>query len=260
MTTVRPTVVRPTTARSSASGVGSARARTRASARAAAPGRRALGVLGELALTAGVLVLLFVGWLLWWTDVVAGAEQAETVTRFEQSAAAAGSHGAVAPVSSLIEGDVFAVVRIPRFGSDYARPVLEGTSRDILEHGVGHYTGTAMPGEVGNFAMAGHRTTWSKPFNLIHTLRAGDRIVIETRAGYFVYAVRSWQLVAPWDVSVLTPEPDRPGVAPTSAWLTMTSCHPMFTAQQRYVVHAELEHAYTRAEGLPPSALAAPKD
>src|SRR5690606_40138254 len=88
-------------------------------------------------------------------------------------------------------GEPFAVIRIPRFGDDYARPVIEDTGLDVLARGVGHYVGTAMPGEVGNVGLAGHRTTYGAPFNRIHELQPGDRVVIETAAAYSVYVVDS---------------------------------------------------------------------
>ena len=86
-------------------------------------------------------------------------------------------------------GEAFAIMRIPRFGADFARPVLEGTDHDTLTKGVGHYPGTAMPGLVGNFAVAGHRTTYGRPFHNIDLLQKGDVIVVETKTSYVVYAV-----------------------------------------------------------------------
>ena len=156
-------------------------------------------------------------------------------------------------------GKAFAIVRIPRFGADYARPLLEGTSHDILHQGVGHYIGTAMPGAIGNFAMAGHRTTYGRPFHDIDTLLPGDLIVVETRATYSVYAVKRHVIVDPTTVDVLDPVPQQPGARPTAAWLTMTACHPKYSAAQRYVVFAQLVHVYPHADGLPKGTLAVPK-
>lgn len=125
------------------------------------PWRGLAGLLGELMVTAGAFLLLFAGWRLWWTDVTSDADAATVVTTlqgdFDDPGWAQPRH--VAP------GDAFAIVRIPRFGDGFARPLYEGTTRDVLQRGIGHHSGTAMPGAVGNFAMAGHRTTYGKPFN-----------------------------------------------------------------------------------------------
>lgn len=211
--------------------------------------RGLVGLLGELLVTAGAVVLLFVGWQLWWTDVVSDADAARVVTSMEADPATW-----VQP-KRLKLGDAFAIVRIPRFGASFARPLYEGTTRDVLARGVGHYVHTALPGEVGNFAMAGHRTTYGKPFNRIAELRAGDVVLVETGQWYFVYRVSGHEIVAPTQSSVLLPVPNQPDVMATTAVLTMTSCHPEYSARQRYVVHAVLEAKYPGAQGVPASVL-----
>ena len=221
--------------------------------------RYVLGGLGDVFLTAGLGLLLFVGWQLWWTDVVANrAQHADVVAlaRAFESDPPPGSATATADAPPL--GKAFAILRVPRFGSDYARPILEGTTRDILTAGVGHYEGTAEPGAVGNFAVAGHRTTYGRPFHDIDALRPGDRVVVETRTAFHVYAVRRHTIVSPDEVDVVAPVPERPGARPTRRWLTMTACHPRYSAAQRYVVFAELVTSYPRAEGLPAGLLAEP--
>lgn len=229
--------------------------------------RWSIGLVGDLCLTVGGLLLLFVVWQLWWTDVTAERAQASTVHELSRDFAAAApapggaTAGPTVDVATLPEpsvGKAFAVLRVPRFGTDWVRPVIEGTGHDVLQRGVGHYRGTAMPGQVGNFAVAGHRTTWGRPFHDIDRLRRGDLVVVETKLAYYVYAVRSHQVVDPTDVRVIAPVPDRPGAVPTSAWLTMTACHPRYSAAHRYVVLAQLVHTYPHAAGLPKGTLAAP--
>lgn len=215
--------------------------------------RGALGLLGEVLVTLGVVLLLFVGWQLWWTDVVSDADAAQVVATIEQQIDEPGSTF-VQPGDAKL-GDAYAIVRIPRFGASYARPLYEGTTRDVLQRGIGHYVGTALPGEVGNFAMAGHRTTYGKPFNRIAELRAGDVVLVETKDSYFVYRVSGHQIVPPSQVSVLLPVPDQPGVDASAATLTMTSCHPEFSARERFVVHATLAATYPHAEGVPAEVL-----
>jgi len=222
--------------------------------------RWVVGLVGEVLITLGLVLLLFVAWQLWWTDVTANREQAATIQALERGF---GHGGGVAtdPLVSLKNvpfGEAFAILRIPRFGADYARPVLQGTDHDTLDKGVGHYSETVMPGLVGNFAVAGHRTTYGRPFHNIDLLRKGDVIVVETKASYVVYAVDRHVIVTPSHVEVVAPVPQRPGATPTEAWMTMTSCHPKYSASHRYVVFAKLLKTFPRAGGIPASFMAAP--
>lgn len=232
--------------------------------------RWVVGVLGEVLITVGLLLLLFVSWQLWWTDVTSNREQAGTIQALERGfgrAEATDPHvgrGGVAGGDSLATlkkvpfGEAFAIVRIPRCGADYARPVLQGTDLDTLIGGVGHYPDTAMPGVVGNFAVAGHRTTYGRPFHNVDRLQKGDFIVVETKASYVVYAVDRHVIVTPDRVEVIAPLPQQPGVKPTQAWMTLTACHPKFSARERYVVFAKLVKSIPRAKGLPASFMAVP--
>lgn len=221
--------------------------------------RGAGNVVSELMITAGVFLLAFLVWQLWWTDVTANRQQQHQVQQLEKQFAQPTKPGddTVHPTGKL--GDAFALVRIPRFGTSYVRPVHEGTTTAVLQEGIGHYAGTAAPGAVGNLATAGHRTTYGKPYTDIDKLKNGDVIVVETKKGYYVYHVSSHEIVLPTDVAVIAPTPDQPDVKPTKAMMTMTSCNPKFSAAQRYVVHATLDDTYSRAEGLPKSVLATPK-
>ena len=233
------------------------------------PVRATVGVVGELLVTAGVLTLLFVVWQLYWTDVTSGRAQAATVTSLQQTwdtgpAPTAGAPAAptapAAPVPDVDQtpptGDAFAIVYVPRFGGDYAVPVVEGTGTEELKEGIGHYAGTALPGEVGNLALAGHRVTYGKPLNLIADLQDGDAVVVATATSWFTYRVTGHEIVSPKQVSVIAPVPDQPGAEPTQAFLTFTACHPLHSARQRYVVHALLESVQDRSAG-PPASLAA---
>ena len=231
--------------------------------------RWGVSTLGELLITFGVLLLLFVTWQLWWTDVAANREQAVAIHALERGFAQAeppergvpdapAVRKATATLTKVPFGEAFAILRIPRFGAGYARPVLEGTDHETLTRGVAHYPGTAFPGRTGNFALAGHRTTYGRPFSDIDLLRKGDVIVVETKASFFVYSVDRHVIVTPDRVDVIAPVPQRPGATPSRAWLTMTACHPEFSARQRYVVFAKLVKSIPRASGLPASFMAAP--
>lgn len=250
------------------SGTPSRRARARRHSRAAA----ALGVVGEILITLGVLLGLFVVWQLWWTDVVAEREQAQVVEdlgwawqpgdRPEPTPSTTATTPAPEPVHHTdappAEADpahatTFATLLVPRWGSDYVRPISEGTSkRDVLDVlGIGHYEGTAMPGAVGNFAVAGHRVTYGKPFNRIEELQVGDPIVVQTQQAWYVYRVTGTEVVSPRDVGVILPVPSQRDTAPTQALMTLTTCHPMFSARERYVVHAALDYWMAAADGTP---------
>lgn len=221
--------------------------------------RRAIGVVGELLITLGVVLLLFVAWQLWWTDVEANRAQAQTLTRLEQSFRAPGKSE---PVRVHLDGDLsanaFGILRVPRFGADYARPIMEGIDLDVLSQGLGHYPDTAMPGEVGNFALAGHRVTWGRPLHDIDTMRPGDTMIVETAKGYDVYEMYASQIVLPSAGEVVAPVPGEPGAAPTRRLITLTACHPKFSAAERFIVHGELTGSFTHAEGLPADVLTVP--
>ena len=189
-------------------------------------------------MTAGVLLVLFVGWSLWWTDRAGTAEAARSVHALERSFAAAPA-AALRPEARPDRGAAFAALRIPRFGADWRRPVLEGAGAPELRRGTGHYPGTALPGAAGNVAIAGHRTTYGKPFRGVDRLRRGDVIELDTAIGRYRYRVTGHRIVDPAEVSVLRATPGR-------STLTLTTCHPVYSARERWVVRAELVSAGPR--------------
>ena len=208
--------------------------------------------LGELLVTGGLVVLLFVLYELFVTDLVAAGEQSELSEQLQQDWSA----GAVED-RPAVPGDALAVLYLPRLGSDYRRVVLEGTAEETLAQGPGHYAGTAMPGERGNLAIAGHRVGRGSPFLDLDRLRPGDAIVVETVDAWFVYRVLGdtdtgsfsgdpsgipgREIVRPTDVDVISPVPGGAAdAAPDGAYLTLTTCHPRYSAEQRLVVHAVL--------------------
>ena len=217
----------------------------------------AASLLGELLVSAGAVVLLFTAWQLWWTDVVADREQATTTAALSREWLALESTGTTVTAEppalpAPAPGAAFAVVHVPGFGPDWQpRPVLEGTSTADLEAGVGHYPGTALPGEVGNVALAGHRNTYGRPFHQIAELRPGDPVVLETAEGWFVYRATTAEVVSPSEVDVVAPVPGRPGDVPVERVLTMTACHPIASARERYVQHATFDRFVPRAAGAP---------
>ncbi|HYQ34228.1 MAG TPA: class E sortase [Lapillicoccus sp.] len=241
--------------------------------------RAVVGTVGELAITAGVLLLLFVVWELGVVGFTTNRAQAATVDTLERQFAqptpttpstpstpstssttdtptASPTTSAAVPVPP--PGDAFAILRIPRLGASWAKPVYQGVGLDVLAKGIGHYPDTQLPGQVGNAAFAGHRAGHGNPLIDIDTIRPGDAIVVETADTYVIYRADRSEIVPPTDVNVLAPVPDQPGVAPTEAWLTLTSCEPKYGSTNRFIVFAKLDRSVPRAEGLPADVLAAP--
>lgn len=220
-------------------------------------------VTGELLLTLGLLVLLFLAWQLWWTDIESTRAQDAAVNSLEDNfqehaPAAVQPRGTRAPSATKLvsaqtaTGSKFAVMYIPRFGADFRRPVVQGTEAPELSMGIGHVPSSVMPGQIGNFATAGHRVTYGKPYNQIETLKKGDFLVVETSDGWSIYRYHRSRIVAPDEVAVIAPVPDAPGKRPTEAWMTMVACHPKFSAAQRYIGYAKLERFVPRtARGVP---------
>lgn len=247
-------------------------------ARVAVPARRKrhsiarIGhVVGELLLTSGAIILLFVGYQLFWTGVqTAKAQDSIKEALLAQwsdpqlgpaipppvapgEAPAPGPDPGVAPPTV---GDAIGLIRIPRFGSDYVWAVLEGVSLDVLADGPGHYPGTAMPGEVGNFAVAAHRATHGEPFAAVEELRLGDTVVVETSTAWFTYSIYEIDFPVPVDSGwALEPDPQHLGAAPTRSLMTLTTCHPRWASTSRFLVFTELVETLPKADGVLPAAL-----
>jgi sortase A len=205
--------------------------------------RRVVRGIGKSLISVGVLILLFVVYQLWGTGLTHDREQKSLRSQFaRQLAAPAAAEPATGTTPSTgvtsttvaappIQGDAAAVIDIPKIGLDEV--VVEGVGVEELKKGVGHYPDTKMPGEKGNAALAGHRTTYGHPFNRLDELDPGDEISVTTRAGTFKYAVASTKVVTPESVEVLDDTPDNR--------LTLTTCNPKYSAEQRLIVVALLQ-------------------
>jgi len=143
---------------------------------------------------------------------------------------------------------------IPRLGAEWVKPVVEGSgggpggiSADDLRRGVVHYPSTAAPGETGNFAVAGHRTTYGQPFRHLHRVRSGDVVVVETASERLTYVVRRSTVVTPMNAGPLWAVPFRPDTNATEATLTLTTCHPVWSDAKRLIVVAVLTERAARA-------------
>ncbi|TNC27303.1 class E sortase [Amycolatopsis alkalitolerans] len=251
------------------------------------PGAKAVRTIGELLITAGLIVLLFVVYELYVTDLFSAQKQASATAGLDdQWSQSRELH------PELIDGKAFAKLYIPSFGADYHFTIQEGTDQAALEIGPGHYKGTALPGEPGNFAVAGHRVGKGAPFNDLDLLSSCDAIVVETQTDFFVYRVlphsdeiANWatgkgkqpqcakvstlrtsapdggpygqtfgrEVVSPNEVDEVAPVPhhltDVLPAAQQVALLTLTTCHPQFSDRQRLIVHAVLTNQFPKTPG-----------
>jgi sortase A len=226
-----------------------------------------IGAAGRLLILTGVLVLLFVAYQLWGTGIQEARSQDQLEDQFREMLEASSTSTTTtvdpstsAPSTSLppeseaadpannaavqVErGDAVAHIEIPDIGVD--KWVVQGTSVPDLRKGPGHYLGTPMPGEAGNSAIAGHRTTYGAPFGDIDKLSPGDSIFVTTLAGRFEYRVMGANRINP----EADPQYGNLIVKPTDVYvldnygdnrLTLTACHPKYSARERIIVAAEL--------------------
>lgn len=222
--------------------------------------RSVVGVLGELLMTAGVVIALFAVYTLFWT----GVETADAQEALEQEFVAADrprsaptqtpattpgrstnpeSSTNPAPQAAPADpapGDAYARMRIPRLGEQWEWIVVQGVDLYDLRSGPGHYEESAGPGEVGNFAVAGHRATYGEPFAYLDQLQPGDEILVDRQGDEHRYVVTEWFITTPGDSDVLAPVPGRPDLEPTEAVITLTTCHPRWGSTERLIVHGVL--------------------
>ena len=233
---------------------------------------RVLGGVGRVMIAAGVLILLFVVYQLWGTGLRTAAAQNQLRDDFRARQDAAAQTTTLpaldvttsstttttdpnAPTPTLAPptvagevppakpGEPLGSISIDRIGVDFQ--FLEGVDLGFLQDGPGHFPSTPFPGQAGNAALAGHRTTWAAPFNRIDELVPGDTITIETLQGTFTYEVIpapgseadpiGHRIITPTQTEILD-QPTEPGVNT----LTLMACHPKYSAAQRIVVVATL--------------------
>jgi sortase A len=198
--------------------------------------------IGWTCIVAGSVVLLYVVYLMWFTGLETVQEQRELADGFERMIAlpAEGAEGTEEPPPVEV-GDAYAAMWFERDGdlvvADEILYVIEGTSVADLKRGPGHYVESAAPGGDGNLAIAGHRTTYGSPFAELQDLEEGDTIHVVDRTGTeWVYAYREQRIVSPRDTWVVGEDPLETG-EPT---ITLTTCHPRFSAAQRLIAFGEL--------------------
>ena len=153
-------------------------------------------------------------------------------------------------------GTPFGLVYIPRLRDKvWGLPLVQGVGPDELAQGIGHYVGTAMPGEIGNFATAGHRATHGEPLRDIDQLEKGDQVIVETSTDWFTYELGDSKIVSPSDVWVIDPVPGKPDATPSEAIITLTSCNPRWASTERFIWWGNLVDITSKASGKSPAAL-----
>ncbi|MGW6655041.1 peptidase C60 family protein [Streptomyces sp. CB02130] len=230
------------------------RVEARRAARAAkdSPAVIASRAVGEVFITLGVLMLLFVTYQLWWTNIRADQIAGKETNRIQDEWANGDrTPGVFAP------GEGFAIMHIPKL--DVVAPIAEGIDKEkVLDRGmIGHYgegkLKTAMPSDKqGNFSVAGHRNTHGEPFRYINKLKPGDPIVVETRDAYYTYEMASiLPQTSPSNISVIEPIPAGSGFTKPGRYLTLTTCTPEFTSTYRLIVWGKMVDERPRSEGKP---------
>lgn len=254
-----------------------------------APRRRSVGDVvrffvsgvGQTLITIGLVLLLFVVYEVWVTNIFADRKQAKAHAQLQQQwdngeDPLGGKTRLDLPSGEQVIlpiGQGFANLYIPAFGKDFAKTIVEGVGDSQLEQGPGHYPKTAIPGQTGNFAIAGHRVGKGEPFLNLDQLKAGDALVMETADTWFIYTVLGdkatgdptvqdpvsglygRQIVAPSAVSVIAPDPAHPDQTGTRKLITLTTCHPKYTANQRMIIHGELSREVARNGNALPTEL-----
>jgi LPXTG-site transpeptidase (sortase) family protein len=218
-----------------------------------------VSVIGELLITAGLVLALFVAYSLWWTNVLADRQEGHEADAVRQHWARQPKD---VPPGKLDTEDGIGFLHVPAMGKGFDLLVKRGTSVSVLNQGVaGYYVSpekSAMPWDAtGNFAVAAHRDGHGAKFHDIDKIRKGDPIVFETRDTWYVYKVFDvLKQTSKYDVHVIDPVPKESGKTKPGRYITLTTCTPVYTSLYRYVVWGELVGTQkVDAKRTPPAAL-----
>lgn len=207
-------------------------------------GNKWLGRLGLVLVLTGLVLIGYVGWQMFGTNWVSQKRHNAAIESLEKQWATG------AEDATTDHGTAQAIIRIPRFGDDYAVPLLKGTSDEVLASGIGHFDGSARPGGKGNFSLAGHRVTHGEPLRGMPELKVGDEIIVETRSKIFTYVLDTGgaDLEVPftetWVLDRIPQNPREGGVQPAQKkgqrLLTLTTCAELFHTDQRMIAFGTL--------------------
>ncbi|MEU1604115.1 class E sortase [Micromonospora matsumotoense] len=214
--------------------------------------RAGVRVSGEVLITFGLVVLLFAGYEIWGKSALVDAHQSKLNKQLAQAWGPTGdptvSPSTPAKQVAPAEGKPIAGLYIPSLDKNWV--VVEGVTQEDIRYAPGHYPKSALPGEVGNFSVAGHRNRAT--FWRLDELKVGDAILLEGKQDWYVYKVYQSRIVRPDQVEVVAPVPGEPNAKATRKLLTLTTCNPKFDNYQRLIVHAEFDRTQPKSEGPPP--------
>ncbi|MET8355829.1 class E sortase [Micromonospora sp. NPDC005171] len=215
--------------------------------------RTGVRVTGEVLITFGLVVLLFAGYEVWGKSAIVDAHQNDLNNELAQAwgpsddPTVAPSVGPSVKPSPPVRGKPLAGLYIPKLDKNWV--VVEGVTQQDIRFAPGHYPTSALPGQVGNFSVAGHRNRAT--FWRLDELDEGDPIVVETKTDWYVYRVSQSRIVRPTQVEVVAPVPGEPDKKATKRMLTLTTCNPKFDNYQRLIIHAELDRTQPKSAGRP---------
>jgi sortase A len=220
--------------------------------------QRVWGAIGALLIAAGLCILAVSVYQLTIGEQQA-SEQQETRAEEVPLVLIGDGSASEAPGGSnaLAEGEFFAKLYAPRFGAEYVRNIAEGTSLEKVLNtvGLGHYSSTQMPGEVGNFAIAGHRAGNGGPLREIDKFVSGDLVYVETSSTWFTYKFLESKVVEPNAIGVIDAVPQgltqQGGTSSNGKFLTLTSCTPIYVNTQRIIAWFELVAEQPTSSGVP---------
>jgi sortase A len=205
-------------------------------------GRKIARAIGVLLILAGLSMLAYIAWQYFGTNIVSKHKQEEVKQQITED------------WGKGIDSDAIGLLRVPRFGDTYEKPIVKGFGDDDLARGVGWDTKSARPGEIGNFAVAGHRVTHGEVFSKFPKLKKGDLVYVETRKDIFTYKLRNSGTSITVDFTVgwplqRVPAPNAAGERPTKAVITMLTCSELFHTRNRNVVIGDLIKTVHKADG-----------
>ncbi|MEH0928670.1 class E sortase [Micromonospora sp. CPCC 205558] len=216
--------------------------------------RTGIRVTGEVLITFGLVVLLFAGYEVWGKSAIVDAHQndlnnelAQVWAPTDDPTVAPSAAGPSAKPSPPVRGKPLAGLYIPKLDKNWV--VVEGVTQADIRYAPGHYPASALPGQVGNFSVAGHRNRAT--FWRLDELDDGDAIVVESKTEWYVYRVSQTRIVRPTQVEVVAPVPGEPSKKATKRMLTLTTCNPKFDNYQRLIIHAELDRTQPKSAGRP---------
>ncbi|MEY4365326.1 MAG: hypothetical protein RLZZ305_670 [Actinomycetota bacterium] len=208
------------------------------------PARVATGIerAGRFLLVTGLLLLAFVAYRVWGTGIRQQANQSDLERKFREDAQVLRNYSSQVPELPLV-GDAIGKINIPAIELNVW--LVAGAKLEQLERGPGVFAGSPLPGQVGNVAIAGHRESFGGPFEHLDVVKPGDEVIFTTQQGTFTYRVTGSRVVSANEVGVIRTED------PSKAILTLVTCHPKWTSDERLIVRGELIGLHTPLSATP---------